>query len=338
MGTNPENADTDGDGLSDFDENATFGTNPLQADTDGDGLIDSNETVEGTNPLLVDSDGDGFTDFAELQNPLLNPLLANKMVSVSGVLYSKAIYPGNVYLRIEQGSVDISGNPQKFYGNNEPYISVPNSFPQTYPRFKDLVAGLYYRVSGFIDSNGNGQFEPGEIYSEWEGLVTQNQLNAHLYFEDVPPVLDFFDGFGENIEVVRGESFKIAVRAFDFPDDNWTSPLLVNAALTPRSISVSGTALNILQIDTITQMATVSSTGSFGNYELVFVAKDTTGTESVPYTRTLTVTDKSDPVITVNFEPYLWPHGTAWDNNSLSTSGAFSAFDAPDQNLSLIHI
>ena len=158
-------------------------------------------------------------------------------------------------------------------------------------------------------------------------------MNAHLYFEDVPPVLDFFDGFGENIEVVRGESFKIAVRAFDFPDDNWTSPLFVNAALTPRSISVSGTALNILQIDTITQMATVSSTGSFGNYELVFVAKDTTGTESVPYTRTLTVTDKSDPVITVNFEPYLWPHGTAWDNNSLSTSGAFSAFDAPDQNL-----
>ena len=27
-GTSPENADTDGDGLNDFDENATFGTNP----------------------------------------------------------------------------------------------------------------------------------------------------------------------------------------------------------------------------------------------------------------------------------------------------------------------
>ena len=40
VGTSPENADTDGDGLNDFDENATFGTNPLQADTDGDGLID----------------------------------------------------------------------------------------------------------------------------------------------------------------------------------------------------------------------------------------------------------------------------------------------------------
>ena len=25
MGTNPENADIDGDGLNDFDENATFG-------------------------------------------------------------------------------------------------------------------------------------------------------------------------------------------------------------------------------------------------------------------------------------------------------------------------
>jgi hypothetical protein len=332
LGTNPLLADTDGDGLTDSNE-TSVGTNPLITDTDGDGLSDSNETGGGTNPLLIDSDGDGFSDYEELANPLLNPMQVDKIVSVSGVLYSKAQYPGDVYIRIEQGSVDISGNPEKFYGNNEPYIPVPNTFPQTYLPFTDLISGLYYRVSGFIDANRNGQFEPGEIYSEWEELVTQNQLDAHLYFEDLPPVLDFFDGFGENIEVVRGESFRIAVRAFDYPDDNWTLPLLINAPLTNRSISVSGTALSILQIDPTTQIASVSTTASFDDYDLVFVAKDTTGTDSVPSIRTITVTDKSDPVITVNFDPYLWPYGTTWDHNVLSTGGAFSAMDAPSQDL-----
>ena len=108
-GTNPENADTDGDGLNDFDENATFGTNPLNADTDGDGLIDSNETIEGTNPLLADTDGDGLSDALEQSNALLNPLQVNSMVAISGAIYSQANYPGNFYLRVQQGTVDSNG-------------------------------------------------------------------------------------------------------------------------------------------------------------------------------------------------------------------------------------
>lgn len=53
LGTNPLNADSDADGLNDFDENRTYGTDPLQADTDSDGLSDFDEVITyNTNPLV----------------------------------------------------------------------------------------------------------------------------------------------------------------------------------------------------------------------------------------------------------------------------------------------
>jgi uncharacterized protein (DUF1800 family) len=67
-GTDPNLADTDGDGLSDGYEINTSHTNPLLADTDGDGLSDGDEVnVYHTNPLLADSDGDGAPDAWEIR-------------------------------------------------------------------------------------------------------------------------------------------------------------------------------------------------------------------------------------------------------------------------------
>ncbi len=51
LGTDPNNPDTDGDGLSDGDEVNKYHTNPLLADTDGDGIPDGVEIQTGTNPL-----------------------------------------------------------------------------------------------------------------------------------------------------------------------------------------------------------------------------------------------------------------------------------------------
>jgi hypothetical protein len=53
LGTNPLDADSDDDNLSDYEEQYTWGTNPLLADTDADGVSDYNEAVTyNTNPLL----------------------------------------------------------------------------------------------------------------------------------------------------------------------------------------------------------------------------------------------------------------------------------------------
>lgn len=97
IGTNPNNWDTDGDGLSDGDEYLgppsacdTDGwiTNPLNVDTDGDGLEDgpidlawpghgfdglTEQTYLNTRPDVVDSDGDGMPDGWEAVFGLFGP-------------------------------------------------------------------------------------------------------------------------------------------------------------------------------------------------------------------------------------------------------------------------
>lgn len=85
-GSDDAKKDTDGDGLSDFDELTVVRTvtteqpgdpavrgdiesvtvkrrtSPLAADTDGDGATDTAEVTAGTDPELVDTDGDGARD------------------------------------------------------------------------------------------------------------------------------------------------------------------------------------------------------------------------------------------------------------------------------------
>ncbi len=75
-GTDPLNADSDGDGINDFRELVDFGTDPLNADTDDDGINDYNEIfVYGSDPLNLDSDCDLLYDGGELiyETDILNP-------------------------------------------------------------------------------------------------------------------------------------------------------------------------------------------------------------------------------------------------------------------------
>ncbi len=75
LGTDPNNADTDGDGLSDGDEVLKYHTDPLKADTDGDGLSDGDEVMKyHTNPLKADTDGDGLSDGDEVLKYHTDPL------------------------------------------------------------------------------------------------------------------------------------------------------------------------------------------------------------------------------------------------------------------------
>ncbi len=69
-----DDPDTDGDGLSDYDEeNAVFGfeSDPLLTDSDADALSDYEEVMGlfgyDTDPLLADTDNDGVPDRTELQ-------------------------------------------------------------------------------------------------------------------------------------------------------------------------------------------------------------------------------------------------------------------------------
>ncbi|HAY33607.1 MAG TPA: OmpA family protein [Ignavibacteria bacterium] len=74
LGTNPNIADTDGDGLLDGEEVNTYMTNPLNRDTDGDTLSDGDEVKRhNTNPLNKDTDNDGLMDNEEVNTYLTIP-------------------------------------------------------------------------------------------------------------------------------------------------------------------------------------------------------------------------------------------------------------------------
>ncbi len=89
--TDPRKMDTDGDGLSDYAELHVFKSNPLMLDTDGDAcppaadpcmpdpnLYDGNELfLSGTSPTLADTDGDGLSDYHEINIGGTNPLVAD---------------------------------------------------------------------------------------------------------------------------------------------------------------------------------------------------------------------------------------------------------------------
>lgn len=72
--TNPQNPDTDSDGLNDGEEVIVHKSNPLSPDSDNDGLSDGDEyLIWKTNILNPDSDNDTYPDGTEVKNGY-NPL------------------------------------------------------------------------------------------------------------------------------------------------------------------------------------------------------------------------------------------------------------------------
>ncbi|MCC7442173.1 MAG: hypothetical protein IT285_11095 [Bdellovibrionales bacterium] len=72
IGSSPRDTDSDDDNLSDADE-VERGTSPINEDTDGDGLKDKHELFVECDPLDSDSDDDGLTDGQEVLTYNTNP-------------------------------------------------------------------------------------------------------------------------------------------------------------------------------------------------------------------------------------------------------------------------
>ncbi len=92
-------ADSDNDGISDSDE-FRFGTSPLSKDTDGDGLTDYEETfTHQTDPVTYDSDGDGLSDKEEVLRVSegFDPLIFDYKVNSSfRIQFMKGFFAGDI--------------------------------------------------------------------------------------------------------------------------------------------------------------------------------------------------------------------------------------------------
>ncbi|WP_440876888.1 M4 family metallopeptidase [Thalassotalea sp. PLHSN55] len=82
--TSPQNSDTDNDGLDDYQEVVTYQTNPLITDSDNDGLSDYEEVTRyQTNANMLDTDEDAMPDGWEVRNHL-NPLIDDSALDFDG--------------------------------------------------------------------------------------------------------------------------------------------------------------------------------------------------------------------------------------------------------------
>jgi len=64
LGTDPWNADTNGDGIHDGQAVAS-GQSATDPDVDGDGVFNAVEVAQGTDPFNADTDGDSYSDGAD---------------------------------------------------------------------------------------------------------------------------------------------------------------------------------------------------------------------------------------------------------------------------------
>lgn len=71
--TNPNDLDTDDDGLMDGEEVNTYNTDPKDPDSDNDGISDGDEVGAGYTPTVSDTDGDGLIDGDELNRYFTYP-------------------------------------------------------------------------------------------------------------------------------------------------------------------------------------------------------------------------------------------------------------------------
>ena len=331
--TNPRSADTDSDGMSDSDEidvGSRLSTNPRLWDSDGDRLGDAEENAAGSNPNLVDTDRDGYSDWEELRVLNTSPTEHTSLVNLSGIIYRKGNFSGDLILQLQRADSFLGDTPQ--YDTNVSLINLGEvQYPYflNEPSFKKLLNNKSYKVSAFIDSNENGLFDGSEMYAEWTGSLEENRADLRLTLQDIPPILEFLDNVSGTLQIDRGESFTLSVMAFDYPDDNWT----ISSAVAPRSISVGGSAVEEQISEVEGSTVTVLPDAPFGKYQLELIARDVAGSFSEPLIRQIEVIDMSDPLITLLIDDaaeavFKWRLGEPWDAEALRNT-AFIAQDFP---------
>lgn len=178
-GTNPSDADSDGDGLDDTvelfepymvrvagaDPYEVF-SDPTRANADGDGWNDGVERRRGTDPGLIDTDGDGVADDVEedicAEARCMDALVPDQHVTVSVVL--------NVELDGDVGTAGDSGDWfYSFTVSREPDAAINRTQPGNYvgignnTQYTALEASFIRRIDQPVRVSGNSGERDGDI-------------------------------------------------------------------------------------------------------------------------------------------------------------------------------
>ena len=179
LGTNPQNPDTDADGLRDGVEVLTSGTDPLDDDSDEDGVLDGHEDQNHngaldpgeTNPLASDTDGDGVQDGTEMG------LTAPEGVSTSSTSFVPDRDPASTTAPtvadtdgdgLSDGAEDV---------NHDGRAGATETDPNDEDSDDDgVVDGQEHQV--FVDSDGDGLINGLDADSDDDGILDGTELGV----------------------------------------------------------------------------------------------------------------------------------------------------------------
>ncbi|MBN8246513.1 MAG: DUF1800 family protein, partial [Verrucomicrobia bacterium] len=210
-GTDPQNPDTDGDGLRDGAESAA---NATRSDSDGDGLGDAEElsAVIPSNPSLADTDGDGVSDGVETQqrsDPSYNEASSSTFTGwVPRYTASPAGWEWNlqnVQLVWDHGTGALK--PNEFYEGDLVSFGLRNS---TGADYRSMLMGIrYYKglLTHRLQTEAGGAFSapgrPGTPLREAPTGGRVEDLTAALGFSGHGPV-DISDRLRFRLRARRG--------------------------------------------------------------------------------------------------------------------------------------
>ncbi len=243
LGTDPNVADTDGDGLSDGDEFLTHGTMPLDDDSDDDGLLDGNEIADGTLPLESDTDTDGVQDGTELGLDAPQGDDTNASVFVPDADTSTTTDPNKA--DTDEGGLADGLEDLNFNGAVDGAETDPNDASDDVPPVDSDNDGLTDDAeaalgtdAGDDDSDDDGLLDGQEVFvtqtnpldddSDDDGLLDGSEVNTH---GTLPNVADsdadgVLDGTELGLTAPEGDDTDAAVFVADADDSSTTNPLL----------------------------------------------------------------------------------------------------------------
>jgi len=153
----PNNQDSDGDGLYDGDEVKLYNTNPALSDSDKDGLPDKWELDTGTNPNVndakLDLDSDGLSNILEYE---LNTLANNSDTDSDGM------EDGWEY----ENELDPLFNDSSLDPDNDTLSNLEEYYYGTDPKNPD--------------TDGDGQLDGSEVNSGFDPLNPESNLESYI--------------------------------------------------------------------------------------------------------------------------------------------------------------
>lgn len=211
IGSDPRNADSDGDGLDDGHEAEKTKTSPVTIDTDGDGITDYEETELGLDPLNTQTDGTPdneriFTQVIAADDPIFAGINTDDnaydlSVEIEASGYAKRLLDvkesGYSYAMKNGSAIGIV--PEFTYNDDFKVKSITINFNVKEP-FVDNVSHYF--------ENTDGDYE---IDAEIEGI---KRFNIFKYFENISLAMPIYTEYDVDSNIV-----KVTVDTFETDDD-----------------------------------------------------------------------------------------------------------------------